>query len=299
MKIKFQHQNEKLNDSVLYIIGNGFDIAHKLPTTYEDFHKWLIENGHGYFVQAFESLYPDVKDCKGRWCDIEKALGSITLNSAVNFDLNYQYLSDEKLNQNSSLDEYTCGRNINNVVKVLPGLLLGWVKSIQLDNCPSIFEFVEKSRFLSFNYTRTLENIYGITEDKVLHIHEMVMENRPLVVGYGHSIFENDEYDTPNDNIDINLIIKLLSQCKKPVEAILREPKPKTWFENLREVSSVTVFGHSCSIVDKPYFETVAKSIQKDAYWHFYVHDRSNNIAIETFAKSIMKDQQCFEIINQ
>ncbi|MBZ5482420.1 hypothetical protein JGU65_24860 [Bacillus sp. T_4] len=29
--------------SNLFIIGNGFDLAHRLPTSYKDFYKYLIK----------------------------------------------------------------------------------------------------------------------------------------------------------------------------------------------------------------------------------------------------------------
>ena len=29
--------------SSLFIIGNGFDMAHRIPTAYKEFRKWLIE----------------------------------------------------------------------------------------------------------------------------------------------------------------------------------------------------------------------------------------------------------------
>ena len=120
-----------------------------------------------------------------------------------------------------------------------------------------------------------------------------------MVVGCGEAFFDEDnDYPLGRDGVDIQIIRNILSHGKKPVEAILKEPILKTWFENLGEVTSVIVYGHSCSKVDKAYFETVAKFIQKDAYWQFYVHDSSNNKTIEAFAQSIiMKDQQQFEII--
>ncbi len=121
-----------------------------------------------------------------------------------------------------------------------------------------------------------------------------------MVVGCGEALFDEDyDYTTERDDVDLQIIRNILSHGKKPVEAILKEPILKTWFENLGEVSSVIVYGHSCSKVDKAYFETVAKFIQKDAYWQFYVHDSSNNKTIEAFAQSIMKNQQKYEIINQ
>jgi hypothetical protein len=292
--------NIEKEKKVLYIVGNGFDIAHGLPTSYECFHQWLLDNGHKSFVRDFENLYPDVRDNKGRWCDVESALGKISLKHAAEYDLYHQECPDEIREENSSYDAYCCGDNLKNVIYVLPHLLREWVSSISAKDILPVFELCNDACYLSFNYTKTLEDIYIIKDSNILHIHETVIHNRPLVVGCGEALFDEDyDYTTERDDVDLQIIRNILSHGKKPVEAILKEPILKTWFENLGEVSSVIVYGHSCSKVDKAYFETVAKFIQKDAYWQFYVHDSSNNKTIEAFAQSIMKNQQKYEIINQ
>jgi hypothetical protein len=85
--------SNKDNEKNLYIIGNGFDIAHQLPTSYEHFHQWLLDNGYKSFVRDFEYLYPDVKDGCDYWCDLESALGKISLKKAVEYDLYHQDMS--------------------------------------------------------------------------------------------------------------------------------------------------------------------------------------------------------------
>lgn len=291
--------NIEKEKKVLYIIGNGFDRAHGLPTSYEHFHQWLLDNGHKSFVHDFEELYPDVKDYKGRWCDVESALGKLSLKQAVEYDLYHQECPDEIRKENSSHDAYSCGENLKNVIYVLPHLLREWASSISAKDIMPVFELCHDACYLSFNYTKTLEDAYKINDSNILHIHEKI-NNRPLVVGCGEALFDEDnDYTSGRDDVDIHIIRNILSHGKKPVEAILNEPKPKTWFGNLNEVTSVVVFGHSCSKVDKPYFETVAKSIRRDAFWQFYVHDGTNNIAIKVFAKSILKAQQHLEIINK
>lgn len=48
----------------LYIIGNGFDIAHGLPTQYWDFRKYLEKVDYD-FLRAFEMryyIYPNMSD---------------------------------------------------------------------------------------------------------------------------------------------------------------------------------------------------------------------------------------------
>ena len=265
--------NMRLNENVLYIIGNGFDRAHEMLTSYEHFHQWLLDNGESFAVNRLESLYTNISDNEGKWCDVESALGSITLEEAINYDRNFQECSDEINCEDSSHDAYRCGDNLKNVVDILPDLLRDWVASITTNDVRPIFEFNKDAKFLSFNYTRTLENVYQIEADNILHIHETIIENRPLVVGYGEARFEDDEY-VPNDAIDVVLIKNLLSHCRKPVGAILKETKPKEWFKGLNEIESVIIYGHSCSKVDKPYFQKVTESIKDNAQWYFNVHDK-------------------------
>lgn len=54
-------------NTTLYIIGNGFDLANKLPTSYEDFRKYLIkkskesqkEHNDFFVIQKKGKLAPD------------------------------------------------------------------------------------------------------------------------------------------------------------------------------------------------------------------------------------------------
>lgn len=288
-----------ISNQILYIIGNGFDLAHGMKTSYENFHQWLLDNGESNAVYRLEMLYPNIRNDIGRWCDLETALGSITLKDAICYDKDYQDCSDVVNGEDSSHDTYRCGENLKNVVDILPGLLRDWVASITTNGVSPIFKLNKGAQFLSFNYTRTLENVYQIKTDNILHIHETIIGDRPLVVGYGESRFEDDEFVPEDDIIDVVLIKNLLSHCRKPVDAILKEPIRQSWFKSLGEISSVIVYGHSCSKVDKPYFETVAESIKDDALWYFYVHDKSDNKSIKKFAKSILTEKMSFDIMNQ
>ena len=185
---------------------------------------------------------------------------------------------------------------MKNVVGILPGLLRDWVASISTNDTNPTFGLNKGSKFLSFNYTRTLEDVYQIKADDILHIHGTIIVDSPLVVGYGESRFEDDEYVPDDDAIDVYLIKNLLSHCRKPVDAILKEPIPQLWFKSLGEIESVIVYGHSCSKVDKPYFETVANNIKVNASWTFNVHDANKNKSIEKFAKSILTDKMSYKI---
>ena len=66
----------------LYIIGNGFDIAHGLPTQYWDFRTYLEHVAYD-FLQAFEEhyyIYPNMSDDAKKkllWNELETNLANI------------------------------------------------------------------------------------------------------------------------------------------------------------------------------------------------------------------------------
>lgn len=294
-----QKVNRK-EDKVLYIIGNGFDIAHHLPTTYECFHKWLIANRELPFIRAFEKLYPGVKDDIGRWCDLESALGNVSLEHAVEIDLNYQDFPDEMVNEKSSHYAYRYGENLKRVTKVLPSCLHDWIHSIDLSNCEKMFEFHDDACFFSFNYTRTLEDVYEKEPKSIHHVHGTIGKNEELVVGYGKALFEEDEkYESDNPEINPEMIVNILRERCKPVKSIIKQQKFRLFMQQLSEISSVVVYGHSCSEVDKPYFIEIAKSIKADAHWTYYVHNSERNNYVKRYADSIQQKHQTVEITNE
>ena len=80
--------------SDLYILGNGFDQAHKMPTGYRDFRRWLVENNRFDVIQEFQSAFPAKKDDDYLlWPQFEKALGEYDLDTVINWSWENLYLT--------------------------------------------------------------------------------------------------------------------------------------------------------------------------------------------------------------
>lgn len=97
--------------NILYILGNGFDKAQGMHTSYPEFYKYLkrkTENDS----ELMELLKKDIDDKKTLWSDMEVALGQFTsqIQSASDFDDLYfkiskhlqTYLKEEEHNYNPS-----------------------------------------------------------------------------------------------------------------------------------------------------------------------------------------------------
>ena len=57
---------------VLYILGNGFDIAHGISSRYSDFEKWVKARGNKQLVDMMNVFFSNEHDL---WADVETALG--------------------------------------------------------------------------------------------------------------------------------------------------------------------------------------------------------------------------------
>ena len=58
--------------SSLLIIGNGFDLHHKMKTKYWDYREFLLKNGKGDIVEAFEQR--DESNKKYLWNELERQI---------------------------------------------------------------------------------------------------------------------------------------------------------------------------------------------------------------------------------
>lgn len=203
--------------SNLFIIGNGFDISHGLKTSYEDFHKYLkkkypdakqslsipnyIVDGHGNDVPScedevigfIEQLLCDVDGEK--WSNLESSLGKIDFENYID-DYNYNEEEDDDL-----WDEMYCNESsamsLTYPILEIPLYFSQWISTINLNNiiCKEDFlSLINKNfdLFLTFNYTKTLEHVYGI--ENVCHIHGMQGED--LLFGHGndYDYFSEDNY---------------------------------------------------------------------------------------------------------
>lgn len=173
----------------LFIIGNGFDIAHKLPTNFDpDFKKIALKNEPlSYFWDIYQNKNPDI------WSDFENSLAYPNFNALEEIFQGYEPDFDS---------DFERDRNSVEIQVDLNGLLSN-----------SLYEFASKAEeklnnlielryrniitpddfYISLNYTHTLEQLYNVPKENVLHIHgEVGKEN--LLVGYPEGKFQPEKY---------------------------------------------------------------------------------------------------------
>lgn len=257
--------------TVLYIIGNGFDLWHGLPTRYSDFYE--------YAPDTLDKLnhYFDVGDIGSPWSDFESWLGTYNwreLYDEWNFT---EPASDSfRVSETYSLqDELT--ERADELHRSIQKCFCEWVSEIDESTASKQMVFEPEARFISFNYTATLQLVYGIEDSRILHIHGKA-ERDDIIFGHGVDIVEEPELDENGDSnrtmfTDSENAAKYpLFAFQKPTSEILQNNRE--YFGSLRDLKRIEVIGHSLADVDLPYFEEVA-SQSDGCEWIVYCYRES------------------------
>lgn len=291
----------------LFIIGNGFDLAHGLKTSYNDFRLYLISLLHEYnekyntdFNFSDNSIIEDIistefelseekeflvilyfltqAENQQQWQEIEKSVGELNFDCLD--DLFIDWGKDEFATNEANED--IVQPYIRTLLKI-PDFFERWISEIKIEDAKMnkgiCQKFDENTLFLSFNYTSTLEEIYNINEQKVLHIHGCVKNNNKLFFGHGEKY--NREHYLQSLNINSISVADAYStlnySLRKPVDKILEQNK--NFFESLGNINEVYSYGFSYSDIDLPYIKAICKNIPKSAkqFIHSYPPESKKN----------------------
>lgn len=266
-----------MNYDSLYIIGNGFDLKHQIHSSYNDFLNWLIGNYRFDVIVELQRICPITEN--GRyllWSNFEKALENIEIKDVVEWD--WENLLVAETTMGSFLIGNTQPFLDTQISEVIINAFTPWIRSIVIDSKP-IVKFENDSFFLTFNYTDTLEKVYGISESKILHIHGRASTDANLIVGHRNFVdpvqHMKFEADFRKDNHRIENVCDY-NKLYKPIEEIIENNH--LFFEKLSNVKSIVVMGHSCDKIDKLYFQKVSNCVSKDAHWRFFWHNEEHDI---------------------
>ncbi|EMF0152727.1 AbiH family protein [Enterococcus hirae] len=248
----------------LYIIGNGFDLAHELPTSYEKDLKTILEENDKKLFELVNNLYfvlnPNSQD--DYWSEFEKHIGEITdieqrkfmdflkeqtdkfyenteLPSVTDFSYDFDddnygdtYTETERAisaisDMNPNFVDYQPWENID---KIRPFIDLGFKQMIEKANLDLInkeklesINFQSSDFFINFNYTNTLETVYDISPDNILHIHGDL--ERGLILGNTESKIKQFCLETREN------IYSLLNNPENPFEHNAEQKIIRDWKE--------------------------------------------------------------------
>lgn len=261
----------------LYIIGNGFDLWHGIPSGYWNFKEYVRQRDREVF-NAVEDYLPAGDD----WSSLEFALADIDVDNIID-DLGHfmgSYGEDDWSDSGHHDFQYEVEQVVGRLSSQLRMLFGEWIRTLAIPTPATASAMLKQvdvdAAFLNFNYTSTLQELYAVADDRVLHIHgDAKMLDDELILGHAwnpeHRKSLNDRDDI--EEIDTRLmeahdiLDDYFSKTFKPSEKLIIEHQ--AFFKQLDAVCTVYVLGHSLSTVDLPYLDALIKApAVAAARWH-------------------------------
>ena len=260
-----------------------------MPTQYIDFRQWLqydLSYEESDFINSIESFISGIN----LWSEFERALGSIQTKDYL------QHLIQENIKQQNENNKIVTATDIcdaiQNYCKINYDYLIYsfifWTRTIETIGVKTVYKelYAEDHWFVTFNYTNTLEQLYGIPQDKILHIHGNIKTDPyRIIVGHNHDyqhdrkviqdilysqfIFDGDEV--------IDQMIEFLNYTYKNTNEIIYENYD--YFIELKNagIEKIIVMGHSFGEIDWSYFDYI-HHICPDAQWELSFYKSPEDI---------------------
>ena len=269
------------SSSTLFIIGNGFDIMHGVPSKYSDFRDSMGKRNH---LRCTLETY--IKS-DSLWCDFEEALAHIdgaTLLGNVDMwmDIMGAYEPDALAADFCAAYEYAT-EPAQEITMELPRKFRKWVETLEPTKSSFLRELLlDDATYLNFNYTEFLETMYSVPSSKITYIHGCRKNKKQeLILGHTPGVGDEDDWSPsiPYPNYKSAFKMELLSGAiegatrnltwydeettKKTDEIIANH---HTFFASLLHIENIVVIGHSLSSVDYPYFKEIIKNTN-NANW--------------------------------
>ena len=324
----------------LFIIGNGFDIAHDLKTNYLYFKKFVYQQAYGKdelleSLQNMDSIKEYLKENDDRIFENElrseemeeilngtdsqeklKLLYQILLHITVterfwgdfeeklvcfpfmNASTPYHVTNDSKDDAESrkerakkvadKLSQYV-HHQLNKLFKQwIKETYEQWESQLSMRKFTSHFPIVKETiltnrnaRFLNFNYTRTLEDFYGISSSNIIHIHGD-LDDGVLIFGHGEDSIVIPE----GADVLSRAMYRLSAANRKPVNQQLR--KHEYFFKSLSSIKEIYFIGFGIrdeNGVDAPYFREIFKQVP-DVSIYVDQFDKQNEYTIKNILKA-------------
>lgn len=254
-----------MKSRTLYVIGNGFDLWHRIPSSYSCFRDYVRLHGRDVF-DAVESYLPAGEN----WSDLEAAFAKIDVDHVIESLGHFMgsYGDDDWSDSGHHDFQYEVERVVERLSKKLRSHFGEWIRQLAIPTAltvPRRLRFLDTDAiFLTFNYTKTLREIYGVADANVLHIHgNAELPDSELILGHA---WHPESRRSLNDRSDIeeidvrlaeahDILDEYFSKTFKPSAQIIRAHGD--FFALVSDVKEVFVLGHSLSDVDEPYFDAM------------------------------------------
>lgn len=289
--------------SVLYIIGNGFDLHNRLKTCYSHFHEFVIESFPD-LENDFEEYFSLEVNEKFLWKNFESNLSTYNYQNFFDSYNNIDIRNDNFKRSEAFGLEDEIVQEANRLVNLIREAFTEWISKIDCKVLPikQLYKG-DEAFFINFNYTDTLEHSYGISNDKILYIHGKAHNCEELIFGHGQPTESNPTLEELDENGDSNRTLFTDSEnasrypfyvFKKPTNEIIG--LWQEFFSKLKEIDVIFVLGHSLGEVDQPYFKEISELLP-NAKWSVSYYENEEKVSLLSIAKEMLnKDVEMIKI---
>lgn len=285
----------------LYVIGNGFDIHHEIESRYWDF--WESKSANlGYWETILACAYP-VIGSDGElllWSSLEEALGHIDPKSVYQEANDGEEIDYDHVMRSTAALSDRPAEMLSQALTSLHKSFEDWVNHIDLGakvKDQTLSELSADDLYLSFNYTETLEYLYDIPRKQIAYLHGRRNTNDTIILGH-HNFVDAEDYkdnDSPlYEDEAYEQIAKISNNQLKDTQSIIASFAE--FWQRIRAVDRVVVYGLSYGEVDIPYLETILESVDEDTPWLLSYYSEQDKISAETvIARLGIKNARAFE----
>ena len=218
----------------IFIIGNGFDLNFKLPTSTDNYKECLESftiEGRSNCLNAsdFFSTY-----IENYWSNTEQLLANLDLISLSEDNIvPPDYLSDHESDRDGGivLMEQLSDDVISARDEAL-ALMVSKADLTHIDTSTINEKAFDDALIINFNYTTTLERLYTLNKSSILHIHGCLEDGDYLIFG-----FKEDESYNPEEDFVTNAVLNnRLNEEIKEIESnrLLSKAEKDEQIETLR-----------------------------------------------------------------
>ena len=238
-------------------------VNHGIPSSYAHFKTWLSNNDKELF--DFLERYIDVAG--DWWNDFERSLSEIDVPKLIRETPLENRPVDPRIPPSFS---HPASWRLDSVRRAISLKFTEWVKTLDSVEIKKKIDLPEACLYISFNYTDTLERVYGVKENRIVYIHGKASRGDDLIYGHGknqfvlendvmkkYHLYRSDDFFTAGTygNSESELTSHI-SYWQKPIQIGL-------YYDVLRPAvlgtNKVCVYGLSFSEVDYPYLLWIAE----------------------------------------
>lgn len=265
----------------LYVVGNGFDLHHGLPTSLAEFRIYAKYSDFSRLYENGVFMMSATQDLEEHWNNLEENLANLDVEELIDQKSEY-YDIDPHENQflyevETAIDAMTSGltQELSNYLSKAENVGVAADKQLGLD---------ANARFINFNYTNTLERIYAIPSVNICYIHGKLNSPAEIVIGHAMkdsgyeskpiadmSTWSEEEQEAHADSYSPDYESALESAHSyfktsyKDSDACLADESD--FFKSLCDIDNVIILGHSLADIDLVYFECINHLVGNKCRW--------------------------------